>query len=270
MRDDRAIEASRPNVAAGTRYYGGNLRELRELFNREVPNVSEVVHTADGMYRSHGAYFKAGQSAVRGIRLAMLASRTSEVGRILDLPSGYGRVLRTLTAAFPEAEVTACDIDRDAVDFCAQALGATPLYSSEDPLQIEAKGRYDLIWCGSLQTHLPSGRWGEFLEFFRSVLSPGGLLVFTVAGDYVARRLTKREHTYGLPEESIDGLVGDYSAKGFGYRNYDWSEDYGISLSSPVGVLTQLARISEWRLISYWERGWNDHQDLIATLRERS
>lgn len=246
------------------------MRRLQALFEREIPNIEGEIHPEDPMHKNHAAYFRTGQSAVRCIRLAMLASGKSRVARILDLPSGYGRVLRTLKAAFPEAELTACDIDRGAVDFCARALGAIPLYSNEDPALIKAGGGFDLIWCGSLLTHLSSERWAPFLELFRSVLTPGGLFVFTVHGRHVASQFKNRERNYGLSPEAVDGLLADYSEGGFGYRNYKWTEGYGLSLSSPAWVLTQLAGIPEWRLISYWERGWNNHQDVITSMRERS
>ena len=60
----------------------------------------------------------------------------ADVKRILDLPCGHGRVLRYLSAAFPEAEITACDIMREGVDFCASTFGAIPVYSQDDPQQI--------------------------------------------------------------------------------------------------------------------------------------
>src|SRR6476620_8602013 len=74
-------------------------------------------------------YFSAGRSAVACINLAMHAAQksASDVTRILDLPCGHGRILRYLKAAFPEAEITACDIRRDAVDFCASTFGAVPV-----------------------------------------------------------------------------------------------------------------------------------------------
>ena len=95
--------------------------------------------------------------------------------RILDLPSGHGRALRYLQAEYPEADLTACDIIRGAVEFCAETFGATPVYGKEDPADIEL-GTYDLIWCGSLVTHVDAPRWDDFLDLFENALEPGGLL----------------------------------------------------------------------------------------------
>src|SRR5437870_5495298 len=83
-------------------------------------------------------------------RAALTAAGKTDVRRILDLPCGHGRVLRVLKAAFPGAALTACDIDRDGVDFCASRFGAEPVYSVEDPGRIPVRGPFDLIWVGSL------------------------------------------------------------------------------------------------------------------------
>ncbi len=80
------------------------------------------------------------------------------------MPSGHGRVLRALKAAFPGAHLTACGHRRDGVEFCARVLGATPIVSRENPAEIELEGPYDLIWCGSLLTHMDAARWPGFLD----------------------------------------------------------------------------------------------------------
>src|SRR5262249_45606967 len=78
-------------------------------------------------------YLAVGESALKAIRLALLTARAPQPGEILDLPCGHGRVLRWLAAAFPEARLTACDLLRDGVDFCASAFGAAPIYSVPAP-----------------------------------------------------------------------------------------------------------------------------------------
>ena len=109
--------------------------------------------------------------------------------RILDLPSGHGRVLRYLKAEYPDARLTACDIHPDAVDFCAQVLGATPIYGQAHPNEMEFQDKFDLIWCGSLLTHLDVPMWHEFLGLFESLLEVGGLLIFTTHGRSIAPML---------------------------------------------------------------------------------
>src|SRR5919201_3770682 len=45
-------------------------------------------------------YLATGESALKAVRLALLAARAAEPRSILDLPCGHGRVLRWLAAAF--------------------------------------------------------------------------------------------------------------------------------------------------------------------------
>src|SRR5204863_8296827 len=97
---------------------------LRQL-EREAPGMSEAMSPRRGRLFPD-AYFATSQWALQPIRLALLAARRDRVGRILDLPCGYGRVMRAIRAEFPEAHITACDIDPHAVDFCAETFGATP------------------------------------------------------------------------------------------------------------------------------------------------
>ena len=88
------------------------------------------------------------------------------MSEILDLPCGHGRVMRWLRATFPKASLTACDIDGDGVSFCAETFGARPALSSTDPEDL-VLGTFDLIWCGSLLTHLRPGDWDRWLSIVR-------------------------------------------------------------------------------------------------------
>src|SRR6185369_2876695 len=123
------------------------------LTHDAMPMIEEI-SPHDPMFtaNSAGHYFDVSRSALSCIKLALLAADKTQVQRILDLPCGYGRVLRRLKAAFPQAVLTACDRDQDAVDFCALTFGATPVYSYDDHDSLIRSGTFDLIWCGSLLT----------------------------------------------------------------------------------------------------------------------
>ena len=106
-------------------------------------------------------YFHVGASSLRCIDVALRSAGIEriDIRRVLDMPCGHGRVMRYIRAEFPHAEITACDLDRDGVDFCAKAFGAHRLYSQEDIKSIALPGPgFDLIWVGSLFTHLQPER----------------------------------------------------------------------------------------------------------------
>jgi SAM-dependent methyltransferase len=238
-------------------------------------DVISEISPGDEMYREDSEYyFDVGQTALQSIGLAMLATHRTGCWNILDLPCGHGRVLRTLKAAFPYAQLTACDIDADAVDFCAKTFGATPVVSKEDPEEIDLEGPFDLIWCGSLLTHLSADRWPRFLALFESKLAEYGLLMFSVHGRFSAELGRLRKLTYGLENDELEALLRKVERDGFGYVEYGSSlkqrleiPTYGMSMSSPAWVFEQIQAHPLLRVVSYAERAWCGH-DLVACLRE--
>jgi SAM-dependent methyltransferase len=245
--------------------------ETRELI------VNNQIAPKDGMFVDNpDHYFAVGRSALLCIRASMLAAGVETFANILDLPCGHGRVLRHLQSAFPEARLSACDIDTDAVDFCAATFGATPIYSHATPGNIPLEGDYDLIWVGSLLTHLNATACREFLNLFRTNLRVGGLLVFTIHGRAAADRMRRGVSTYGLNTDAIAQVLEQYAGRDFGYASYlddtlpGISGNYGISLASPAWVFKEVARLPETRMLNYTESGWDNHQDVVGLFRERN
>jgi SAM-dependent methyltransferase len=215
-------------------------------------------------------YFQVGQSALECISCALEAAElpAETVHRILDLPCGHGRVMRHLRAAFPEAEITACDLLRDGVEYCAATFGAIPVHSDENPEKIELdRGAFDLIWVGSLLTHLDSGRWAQFLELFRGSLRAGGVVVFTTHGRR-AYDTTRRGLTPIQPYWRQTATLYAYEREGFGYCHYPNSNSYGNSFSSPAWVFKQIERMSEMRMVHFAEAAWDKSQDVYACVRD--
>jgi SAM-dependent methyltransferase len=245
------------------------LVKLKTIFDQQPANIHEEIAPNDTMFvpswREH--YFSVGQSAFRCIKAALLAAEKISLKSILDLPCGHGRVMRVLRAAFPDAEITACDLDRDGVDFCAKTFGAVPVYSAEGPAQIPVSGQFDLIWCGSLLTHLDHHLWPGFLDFFSAHLSPGGLLVFTVHGRESVHWIRTGKFDYSIADPRA--ILTAYDQHGFGYQDYPahTHQHYGVSLSSPAWVLQQVLKQPDLRLINYTEKGWDNHQDVIACVK---
>jgi SAM-dependent methyltransferase len=213
-------------------------------------------------------YFLWGDSAVRCIRLAMDAVGKETVHNVLDFPCGHGRVLRTIKATFPEATLTASDIDQDGVDFCATTFGAKGIYSNDDLEAVYLGEDFDLIWVGSLFTHLPAVRWRPFLSFLHNRLAQDGLLVFTVHGPWYAEQIRAgRSPLGGVSESALADMLREYDTDGFGFTEYPGRGNYGLSLSSPTTVTKNLEEFDQMRLALYLERGWRGHQDIVAYQR---
>jgi SAM-dependent methyltransferase len=241
------------------------------------------VSPRDHMYNSYDppdleGYLSHGKTALDCIRISLLAAQKERPRSILDLPSGHGRVLRFLKAEYPEARLAACDIDREAVDFCARTFGAAPVYGREHPAEIELAAQFDLIWCGSLFTHLDEALWNEFLDFFESSLVPGGVVVFTTSGRNMAARL--RDDSEGATilkdADSRCAILQQYTESGFGHAGYDLPDDmredlslpvgFGIAVSQPSWVCSRLERRPGLQLVAYTENRWGA-QDVVTCLR---
>ena len=209
-------------------------------------------------------YLSTGVSAVAGVKHALDVARTEAIGSILDFGCGHGRVLRVLKAEFPHAELAACDINADGVHFCARAFGAKPFRSHRDPEQIELTEQFDLVWCGSLLTHLDAVVWGPFLGLFESVMRPSGMLVFTVMGRGAVPGL--RAGTLpGAPrdEERVTMILDGYEETGFGYSDYVGQPGYGLSLCTPEWVRHAIETRDRLRLVQHKEDALGV-QDIVA------
>lgn len=242
---------------------------LSEYQRALLHRVSSRIHYNDGMYDGDGVhYFKVGLSAISCINEALEGAGLKTVRTILDLPCGCGRVLRFLALRFPEAEITACELERGPVEFCARTFGAQPALSSFDLDQVSLGKQFELIWCGSLVTHLNEQGIGALLSLFRRHLVPGGLLIFTTHGDFVERRIPTRDFDYGLTAEQINRIGNDYPKSGYGFEGYSGEKDYGVSLTSPEWIRARVQELGGLREVYFKERGWDNHQDVFGFVRE--
>lgn len=235
--------------------------------------VSREISPGDEMfYGNELHYFDVGESALHCIEAALFAARrrSSSIEKILDLPCGHGRVMRFLKKAFPEARLTACDLNRDGVEYCAHTFGATPVFSRVEPDDIPLREECDLIWCGSLLTHLSEEKCAAFLRLFQRLLKPGGIAIFTTHGRHYERELAMGKNGNGLDDRQISALLDDYRRWGFGYVDYASQAGYGFSLALPSFVLGNFVQRPEWRLIAFHESGWDKRQDVISVQRSFS
>jgi len=221
----------------------------------------------DDMYQGNQEhYFYVGESAIQCILtgLAAVGKDPAEISSILDLPCGYGRVLRQLKTTFPNAALAGCDLERNSVDFCARTFGAAPFYSNKDISKISIDGTFDLIWVGSLLTHLDFQHCQDFFRFLTGKLNPSGLLVVSVHGPDIIRKIVQEESTYGLDQASLASLIYQYHENKFAYVNYPGREDYGISISSIATTKGLISGIPELNFIQYRENAWDNHQDILC------
>lgn len=230
--------------------------------------IKTEISPGDGMFRpgQEAHYFATGLDALQNILSVLSQAKKTprDVQTILDFACGHGRVTRMLRVAFPHARLSVSDIDSKGLSFCAKTFQAEPVLSSRVISEIRFNQRYDLIWCGSLLTHVDAPQWADVLRFFNDHLSAQGIMVFTTHGRYVANRLRQRSKLYNLSEEQVVGLLKTYNQHGFGYSSYKNGIQYGISVATPSWVMRQIEHRPALRLLTFVERGWDQHQDVVA------
>lgn len=242
------------------------------MFNLNNLKIITRISKRDTMFQGNlDHYFSVGMSALHCIEIALFIAnkKSTDIKKILDLACGYGRVMRIIKAAFQKAAITACELDKVAVDYCVKTFSATPAYSSKQVSEIKIDDSFDLIWNGSLLTHLDSDLWEGYIRLFESLLKPNGILIFTVHGCLVADKLKKGDNNYyGLDQARVSKILKDYEDHGFGYVNYCNETDYGISISSRSWVLSCLENISNLHVLAYAEHLWDNHQDVVICIKD--
>lgn len=239
-------------------------RAVELLTAYQSAKVLDAIASDDAMWRGDGEwYFAIGEGALRAIVRGLVASRLPAVTTLLDLPCGHGRVARHLRAAFPQARLTFCDINPSAVDFCVARLGGEGLYGNSDLTRLVFPHRFDVIWVGSLFTHLDRERTRDWLTHLAGFVEDDGILVATFHG----RGTIDMHRRYPMiGEDRWRHILRQFEETGYGYADYPDRQDdhYGISLSSPASMMDIIYGIKGVRVLSYHERGWDDHQDVVV------
>ncbi len=233
---------------------------MNPLYDFSQLPIDRTIAPRDGMVAPENPeqYFDLGRRALELIHFSAELCAKPHYPAILDLPCGHGRVLRWLRAHYNYAELTACDLDHDGVDFCAKQFGARPVYSQPDLRQLSFNAQFDLIWVGSLVTHLPRDRWLAALDCLIKWTKECGVIVFSTQGRSVPSLLARGRRDIA---EDIDkhALLEEYTRTGFAYQRYFEStpeDDYGLSLTSPEWLMRTLQRYPDVIMRAYLEEAW--------------
>ncbi len=213
-------------------------------------------------------YFDLGRRALELVQFSADLCDKPHYPRILDLPCGHGRVLRWLRARYDYAQITACDLDSDGVDFCAQHFGAVPVYSQPDLRGVSFPARFDLVWCGSLLTHLPADGWLAALDCLIRWTAECGVIVFSTQGRFFATALARGE---GELDQNIDrpALLRNFASAGQAFEPYfeEGSRQYGVNVTSPEYVARALQRYPDVIVRAWLEQAWG-LQDIVILYKK--
>jgi SAM-dependent methyltransferase len=239
--------------------------------------VSEEISPKDHMmggdpHRSR-FYFHVGRSNIFTV-FNVLSIRSSysgipeTVSAILDFGCGFGRVTRWLRAGFPDAEICVTDRDPAGPAWCAEALGCRAI-GGEVPSQA-----FDLVWVGSVFTHLPLHVAEPLLDRLLASLKPNGVLAITTHGRPAVLRMKgydwelnpRPADHFHLGRALFDRLVAEFWETGYGYVDYPKDKDYGMCIARGSWYADRALRNSGYIQILFQERADN-RQDVSAFMR---
>jgi SAM-dependent methyltransferase len=198
------------------------------------------------------------------------------VSRMLDWGCGCGRVTRCFLRAHPEVEVHGCDIDAEAVAWCAGNLTAGQFRAiAPEPPTDYPDGFFPLVIGYSVFSHLGPRLQRAWLAEMRRIMSPGGLFLASVHGPFAARFALPRPDA-AAPRRfpwSRRKTPPDVRAAGF----FDAGEDVALRGVAPSGYYRGAFQSPEWtrrewselfRVRDIVEGGMQNYQDLVVLERK--
>lgn len=213
-------------------------------------------------------YFDLGRRALELVRLSADLCDKPHYPDILDLPCGYGRVLRWLRAHYDYARITACDLEHEAVDFCRTEFRTTGVYSKPDLRELPFTEQFDLVWCGSLLTHLRPAEWLTGLDCLIRWTRECGVVIFSTQGRFYTTLLARGQSNIA---ENIDkpSLLRNFARNGQAFEPYfeDPTKQYGVSVTSPDYVTRALMRYPGVIMRAYLEQAWG-LQDIVILYKK--
>jgi SAM-dependent methyltransferase len=149
----------------------------------------------DGRSGDAGQFLRVGRRMFESIRdaVADFGTDPGELRAVLDFGCGCGRVARHW-ARLEGPEIYGCDYNPELVAWCEDSLPFMRAARNRlAPPTPYVTGSFDLVYALSVFSHLDEPLQGEWLEEYRRLLRPGGLLVLSLLGDSLRYRLDPGE-----------------------------------------------------------------------------
>ncbi|GEM_PF-1359272 len=260
-----------------------------------MKNINLAIHSSDQMYTAfHGEDsvstdfrdFLLCEYYRKGYELALIVKKSieqwipnKETPKILELPSGFGRVTRHLRAMYPKSLIDCVDVEPEAVSFLTTQFGVNATRCEVDDWKYEFLNSsfYDLGVMGSLITHFNEQKSKSILLSFFSKIAPGGVAIVTFHGER-SYELMKQKNIYQVQPEDASNMLRGYETVGFGFAKYKSGHsmesgttelvghEYGFSMNSLDWLLAQ-SKDCRMELVECRFGAWDDHQD-VAIFRK--
>lgn len=152
-----------------------------EISKNDIMFLNSIYHNND-FYASLDGYYSIGLNGLNTIRRVLSSAKGNDQisGKILDFAGGYGRVTRFLSGYYGKDNIHCSDVKQDAVQFQVKNFGVTGHLSYFNPDDFLIHDKYEVIFAGSLFSHLNESLFVRWLEKLLKLLNSKGILIFSV------------------------------------------------------------------------------------------
>ena len=220
-------------------------------------SIDKTIHPDDAMY----AWFKKYNEKDGFIKYATPArSAVDIIGRhisskdkkILDYGCGHGRVTRFLPVCFPNKNTFVYDPAPTCEEFCCEQFGAQRFNKDIKDL--------DLVWSGSVLTHLDKHHWEKYFQVIYDSLRIGGKLITTFHGNKGINKFLKEKwFSAEFSEEQLNKAYRELDETGFCYLPYDEVYDkewtWGLTIARSNFVLNEISKF-RFQIIEVLNEGY--------------
>ena len=189
--------------------------------------VSLSIHKNDLMFlinlykngnfdKSLNAYFRIGYNTsqlLQGIVNEYSSKQNQRYSSFLDFGSGYGRVWRFLPFALgKDIDIYTSEVKAEAVAFSEKELGFKGIHHGSQAEIFPTDRQFDVIFAGSIFSHLPEKMLVEWLTKLSEVLNPNGLLLFTPHNTTLNKSIDSNTdiHYTTNSEDAVLNMVSDH------------------------------------------------------------
>ena len=144
-----------------------------------------------------------------------------------------------------------------------ETVDATPFYSDYDLDKVTLPKDVDLIWCGSLVTHLKLHQCEQLFDMLVDALAPNGVAGITWCSrgmDYAHDHVFKT-----IDDDSMSSIRSQVAESGAGYAPYPWwpNDSYGMTFVTLAWLQKLVYRRNDAFILSFSEKSWHGTQDTL-------
>ncbi|MEI6124441.1 MAG: class I SAM-dependent methyltransferase [Bacteroidota bacterium] len=161
--------------------------------HKVLPNLNLVISKNDLMFQydllhihnlkdAYIGYLSTGLNSMNLLRKLIIKKfgELSKIERVLDFASGYGRLTRFLALEINPKNIWVSDIKENSVLFQKEQFKVNGITSSYVPEEFIPGVNFDMIYVGSLFSHLPEDLFKRWLRVLFDLITDRGVLAITV------------------------------------------------------------------------------------------